>query len=118
MSGEYAPRENWARSKGMKKIVHPIPAADLTDEVWTVDHIAAYLRMRPSAAYARAREDGFPEPFIGNCRHRRWHAADVRAHFAGPVARSGNERRGTPHRAAAAGHPGRATFKARKAVSA
>ena len=71
-----------ARVPVMRTAIHPIPDVDLQDEVWTVEHIAAFLRKRVSAAYDRIREPGFPAPFDGGQRHRRWLAADVRHHFA------------------------------------
>ena len=94
----------------MKKTLHPIPVADLSDEVWTIDHIAAYMRMRPSAAYARIRQAGFPEPFTGNCRHRRWLAVEVRAHFASAQPRTAP----SPARTAAPFHPGTPTVRPRR----
>lgn len=96
----------------MKKTLHPIPVADLSDEVWTIDHISAYMRMRPSAAYARIRQAGFPEPFTGNCRHRRWLAVEVKAHFAGAQPRTAPAP--APVRAAAPFHAGTPTVRPRR----
>lgn len=66
----------------VKKSTQPIPDADLSEEIWGIDHIAAFLRMRASAAYCRVREPGFPAPCSGDQRHRRWHSGAVREHFA------------------------------------
>ena len=47
---------------GMNAATEPIPQADLTAEVWTIIHIAAYFQLRQSAAYDKARSRASPHP--------------------------------------------------------
>lgn len=68
--------------EGMKKSTTPLPSSDLSDELWDATHIAAYLRLRLSAAYERISAPGFPAPISNSRRFRRWLADDVRDHFA------------------------------------
>ena len=62
----------------VKKAKNDIPQARLEDELWTVEHICTFLRVRPSAAYARVPEPGFPPPCTANRRYRRWSSEAVR----------------------------------------
>lgn len=69
-------------SLDVNRATEPIPQADLTSEVWTITHIAAYFQVRLSAAYDKAREPGFPAPLGEAGRFRRWLESQVREYAA------------------------------------
>jgi hypothetical protein len=75
-------------SLDVNRATEPIPQADLSSEVWTITHIAAYFQVRLSAAYDKAREPGFPAPLGEAGRFRRWLGCQVREYAAQPPRRA------------------------------
>lgn len=65
----------------MHKATKPIPQRALTDELWEIEHLACFLRVRVSAANAYAKHPDFPVAIGGNRRCRRWYSDEVHAFF-------------------------------------
>jgi len=71
--------------QGMNAAKNPVPQARLEDEIWTIEHICTYFTLRPSAAYVKVTQPGFPAPLGGSARFRRWHADQVRSFACEPA---------------------------------
>lgn len=65
----------------MLKPTSPIPARNLADEVWEIQHIATFLQIRSSAANRYAAHPEFPVAFMGNRHYRRWYADEIKDFF-------------------------------------
>ena len=55
------------------------PEVQAYDSIWTLQDIAAELRIKHKAAKAITKEAGFPYPVVNAQRNCRWLAADVKA---------------------------------------
>jgi len=65
----------------MLKPTSTIPARNLGDEVWEIQHIATFLQIRSSAANRYAAHPDFPVAFLGNRHCRRWYADEIKDFF-------------------------------------
>lgn len=63
----------------MRHATTQIPQADLSNPIWTIEHLCSYFHLRKAAATARTRLPGFPAPIAGAQRYRRWKAEEVLA---------------------------------------
>jgi hypothetical protein len=60
------------------------------DPVWSIEHIALFMRQPAKSMYELVKSPGFPEPLFSQKRNRRWLAEDVKSFLA---ARSKNTNR-------------------------
>ena len=68
----------------------PLPPVDLTDPIWTLEHLAQALRLGERATRTLVAGAGFPSPFrLTSSRTARlyWMRQDLLDHFASPRGR-------------------------------
>ena len=53
----------------------------LSDQVWSILHIAMHLGVKESSVLRIVNEPGFPNPIVNTRRNRRWLANDVIDYF-------------------------------------
>jgi hypothetical protein len=58
------------------------PDIDLTDEVWTLQHIAKHVKLSLKGARVLVSHPDFPKPLLCQQRNRRWLKSAVMRHLA------------------------------------
>lgn len=58
------------------------PRISIFDPVWTIEHIALYMRQPAKSMYELVKTPGFPEQLFSQKRNRRWLAEDVKSFLA------------------------------------
>lgn len=53
----------------------------LSDQVWSILHIAMHLGVKESSVLRIVNQPGFPNPIVNTRRNRRWLANDVIVYF-------------------------------------